>query len=382
MIATTRSLLTFLISSVISFSAAAQDDFCNLEISLLTCTPGQELYSTFGHTAIRLKDSLNDVVFNYGTFNFEEPDFYTKFVRGKLNYFLSVENFADFVTAYQFEKRGIIEQQLSLDCEEKEAIAQALIQNAAPQNRNYKYDFLFDNCTTRAGVILLKHIQDQVTQHNILPEETPTFRDQLHEYLRRGGQRWSELGIDILLGSRIDRKVTNTESQFLPDYLLKGFDSTLVRGRSIVLQKKILLDAPPVDRPIEFLPVWAFGLLFILVLLLSLKTSREGVILKIVDRVLFTATGLLGFLLVFMWTATDHASCRDNLNLAWALPFHSIMIWFKPANRFRNYYFRVTTSIALLLLVFWLVLPQALNNGLIPVVALLAYRSYRNVIKR
>ena len=112
--ATTRSFLTFLISSVISLSAAAQEDFCSVEISLLTCTPGQELYSTFGHTAIRLRDSLNDVVFNYGTFNFGEPGFYTKFVRGKLNYFLSVENFADFVAAYQFEKRGIIEQQLKI----------------------------------------------------------------------------------------------------------------------------------------------------------------------------------------------------------------------------------------------------------------------------
>jgi hypothetical protein len=349
---------------------------------LLTCTPGQELYSTFGHTAIRLKDSLNDVVFNYGTFNFEEPGFYTKFVRGKLNYFLSVENFGDFVAAYQFEKRGIIEQQLSLDCEEKEAIAQALIENAAPQNRNYKYDFLFDNCTTRAGVILLKHLQDQVTQHTILPEETPTFRDQLHEYLRRGGQRWSELGIDILLGSRIDRKVNNSEAQFLPDYLLKGFDSTWVRGRSLVRQKKVILDAPAVDQSIEFLPIWAFGLLLLFVLLVSLKTSREGIFLKIVDRTLFTATGLLGFLLVFMWTATDHASCRDNLNLAWALPFHAIMIWVKPVNRVRNYYFRATTLIALLLLLFWLTLPQALNNGLIPLITLLAYRSYRNVLKR
>ena len=122
-----------LLASMVSFG----QDSCRLRISLLTCSPGAELYSTFGHTAIRVEDSLNnrDLIFNYGTFEFG-PDFYSKFVRGKLLYYLSVEDYPNFIYQYQMESRSIIEQQLNLSCPEKQKLFQALLVNAQEQ---YKY---------------------------------------------------------------------------------------------------------------------------------------------------------------------------------------------------------------------------------------------------
>lgn len=363
--------------------AAAQEDSCDLQISLLTCTPGQELYATFGHTAIRVKAAGQDWVFNYGTFDFNEPGFYTKFVRGKLNYFLSVETFPDFKNTYEYEGRGITEQLLNLTCREKAQLFYALQDNARENNRYYQYDFLFDNCTTRAGVIIRKNTSDSVILTHILAEPAPTFRDMLHQYLDRGQQYWSKLGIDILLGSRIDRKVSNLEAQFLPDYLMLGMDSTHLRNRPIVTQSQVILPAaiPTSDPPLQ--PLWVFLALFIgCVAATSYQKVWTQKLLRITDLLLFTLTGLIGLLLVFMWTGTDHQSCRDNLNLLWALPTHGVFIWFNNHSAIARKYFQAVSVLSLLVLLCWPLLPQQLNLGLIPVVATILFRSYHYAKKR
>ena len=133
-------------------------DSSHLRISLLTCTPGEELYSTFGHSAFRVIDSssVTDYVFNYGTFNFDDEGFYLKFIRGKLNYYLSAENFQDFKYDYQLSNRGITEQVLNLTASEKIALQQALLKNIREENKFYKYDFFFDNCTTRPRDLIVQ----------------------------------------------------------------------------------------------------------------------------------------------------------------------------------------------------------------------------------
>jgi len=227
-----RKLLFILHFTFCIFHSSAQTDSlqaCDLQISLLTCSPGEELYSTFGHTAVRVKNATigSDIVFNYGTFEFS-PEFYTQFIQGKLLYYLSVEDYSNFILQYNYEKRSIVEQVLRIGCAEKQNLLNALYVNAQDQNRFYRYDFLFNNCTTRAGDIIAKHAGSPVVFKNILSEETPTFRDLIHHYLDSGGQYWSKLGIDILLGAKLDKKVTNRQAMFLPDYLLKGFDSATV----------------------------------------------------------------------------------------------------------------------------------------------------------
>ncbi|HWJ28198.1 MAG TPA: DUF4105 domain-containing protein, partial [Flavisolibacter sp.] len=169
-----RLALLFCICFFCVARSFAQDS-CDLRITLLTCAPGSELYSTFGHTALRVQDEHAglDLVFNYGTFVFDD-DFYMKFIRGKLLYSLSVENFDDFIYEYKLESRSVQEQVLQLSCQEKQQLFHALQVNARPENRDYKYDFLFDNCTTRARDIVARNTAQPVVYKNILPDKTPT----------------------------------------------------------------------------------------------------------------------------------------------------------------------------------------------------------------
>ncbi|MEJ7681804.1 MAG: DUF4105 domain-containing protein [Segetibacter sp.] len=199
------------------------NDACTLNISILTCSPGKELYSTFGHSAIRLTDKYRniDIVYNYGTFDFNDTGFYMKFIRGQLSYSLSVENYTDFLESYKQEKRSVYEQVLDLNCFQKQGLEKALEQNMLAENRYYRYNFITDNCTTRIRDLLLNTIASVAIGKKIIPINT-TPRKMIHSYLRKGGKLWSELGIDILLGSTIDRALSTQEAMFLPEYLMKG----------------------------------------------------------------------------------------------------------------------------------------------------------------
>ena len=375
-----KKLLLVLSFILCIFHSALAQDSCNLRISLLTCAPGEELYSTFGHTALRVQDTSNgtDYIFNYGTFEFG-PDFYTKFIRGKLLYFLSVEEFNDFIYEYRLQSRSIQEQVMQLTCGEKQKLYTALQQNAQEQNRYYRYDFLFDNCTTRAGDIVVKNADSAVIFRNILPNDRPTFRNLIHSYLNAGHQYWSKLGIDVLLGVKLDMKATNREAMFLPDYLLKGFDSAGINNRSLVTPPQIILDMPsPLKRKSLFTPGLVFSILLIVVIVISFvqfNWARRAI--DIFDFLFFFSLGLAGILLLFMWFGTDHKVCQNNFNLLWALPSNVIMAFFVHSKKsWVKNYFRIVFWLSLALFVAWFFLPQQMNNALIPIVLLIIYRSW------
>ena len=357
----------------------AQNPNCKLRVSLLTCSPGQELYSTFGHSALRIIDSstYRDVIYNYGTFDFDDPAFYSKFTRGKLLYFVSVDLFENFLKEYQYEQRGITEQVLDLSCTEKQKLATALNENAKEENKYYKYDFTIDNCTTRLRDIVFKNANETVIIHDIRPNKNITFRDLIHEYLNKSHQYWSKFGIDVLLGMPLDKRLTNTEAMFLPDYLLKGFDSTTIGNKKLVAEKKEILKAQLQKNSDSLLsPLFVFSFLFLVVLLLSLIKKGDK-LLSVFDFILFFSSGILGILLLFMWLGTDHPQCKNNFNLAWAFPFHFIIVFFIYKNwNWLQYYFLINSIVLTLLLVSWKWLPQEINNALIPVVGLLLLRSF------
>jgi hypothetical protein len=364
----------------------AQADSCKFEISLLTCSPGEELYSAFGHSALRLRNHATgeDLVFNYGTFDFNDPAFYSKFVRGKLLYYLSIERFPDFAAAYEYEKRSIIEQTLSLSCEEKLALTSALFENAQEQNKFYAYDFLFDNCSTRLRDIVAKAGKTPLAFRRIVPQDAPTFRDLIHEYLERGGQFWSKFGIDILLGSRLDRPVENAEAMFLPDYLLKGFDSASFASRPLIQTKSVLVNvrADQEERS-WFRPIVVTSALLILVVLIQFSKSRWSAnFFKIFDRVFFMVLGVIGILILFMWFGTDHRVCRDNANLLWALPIHVPMSLFTFRRKnFVSIYFKSAAFYYFGLFFAWALIPQDMNSAIVPLVILAAIRSYEQFRK-
>ncbi len=369
-----------LLCYLVPLPGSAQYNNCHLRISILTCTPGSELYSTFGHSAIRVTDSVSqmDVVYNYGTFNFDEPDFYLKFVRGKLLYYLSTEDFESFKEDFETDQRGITEQVLNLTCPEKYNILMFLQTNLMAQNRFYKYDFLFDNCTTRLRDLLAK-VSGESLKFKKVVKGKRTFRDLIYEYLDHNDKQWDKLGIDLLLGSPTDAVMNTSQAMFIPDYLMKSLDSATLDGKPLVRETHSLYYFKPPVVTKDYLtdPIFIFSLLLALAVFLSY--SKKGVARKFMvgfDRLLFFLTGLLGILLLFMWFGTDHAMCRDNFNLLWAWPTNIWAAFYAHSSKKPHKgYFRVYGYFGILLLLAWFFLPQHFNTALIPIEAILIFRS-------
>jgi Domain of unknown function (DUF4105) len=362
-----------------------QTHSCRLRISLLTCSPGEEVYALFGHSAIRLTDSLQgfDVIFNYGSFDFEDPNFYSKFGRGNMRYFVSVENMNDFIDQYRYEKRSIIEQELNLSCDEKEQLSAFLKDNAKEENKYYLYNFLFDNCSSRLKDIVAKKTAAPLAFQNILPADNTSFRKLIHEY--SGRQPWTKLGLDILLGAALDVKIRNEQALFLPEYLMKAFDGAAAGNKNLVATKKIVLNAPVTERVTGLpSPLLFFSLFSILIATISfLKKKWAITLLNGIDFLLFFTAGVTGLLMLTLWVVRSDTVCRNNFNLLWALPSHALLAFFLLSRkRWVLNYWLITALLQLLLLIGWFIIPQQLNNALIPVVALLLLRSWLRYKKK
>jgi hypothetical protein len=364
------------------FKANSQTaDSCRLRISLLTCSPGQEIYSIFGHSALRLRDSNRnlDIIFNYGTFDFEDPNFLAKFGRGNLLYFVSVEEINDFINQYREDKRNITEQELNLSCFEKEKFSDFLKNNTKEENKYYLYNFLYDNCSSRLKDIAAKNSLSPLKFQNILPVPNTTFRDLIHEYMDKGRQPWAKLGLDMLLGNRLDVVIKNEEAMFLPEYLMKAFDTGKIGDRNLITGKNLILSSEsPVKESGLPTPLVLFSILFIIMAIISfLKNKWAHWLLNGFDFLLFLTAGLTGLLLLALWVARTDVVCRNNFNMAWALPTHLIMVFLLYSKRgWAKKYWLFTAILQAILLVTWFFLPQHLNIALLPVAALLLLRSF------
>lgn len=381
-----RNILILCLALVLRFGNAGAQP-CHLRISLLTCASGTDLYATFGHSALRVIDSTTgaDYVFNYGTFDMDTPHFYWKFVRGRLMYSLSVSDFPSFMVEYHEEKRKVTEQILNLSCSEKQAVWQFLRQNYQPQNRYYKYDFLFDNCATRLRDIFSGIFDSAWQVPDIVPEPGLTFREIINRYLRN--KPWERVGINLMFGKRTDAAMDSRQIVFLPQYLEVAFDSARVHGQPLVSEKKTVYD-PGVSvgqsYPFSHQPMLWFSLLAILVILASFyrQNPLSRTVLPWVDRCLFFLTGLLGCFLLFMWFGTDHKVCAWNYNLLWAFPPNIVFSFYahRTTPRVRKYATWVIL-LNLLLLLGWFVLPQQLPSEVIPFIAMLVVRAWQILIR-
>lgn len=359
------------------YAAKAQQDSSGLQISLLTCSPGAELYSVFGHNALRIVDSAagTDIVYNYGTFDFNDPDFYTKFVRGKLLYFVSQVSYNDFLFEYQYFKRGVKEQVLNLSHQEKKKIQADLFENVREENRYYKYDFLYDNCTTRLRDIIFQKNKYEVYQ---IPGFTPpgqTFRDHLHVYLDRAQMRWTALGIDLLLGLEADIPMTQMESMFLPDFLYKGVSLATMKQEKMERKKiEILADMQPTPVSISFYldPLFVFIVFCIALLLPSFYfTSLQS----LADGIWLIVTGLLGLFLLFMWFGTDHQSFSKNLNLLWAFPLNLYFAFkLNDIKKWMRQFFKAWSLVLLVLIAISLTNAGVINTAFYPLMLLASFR--------
>jgi hypothetical protein len=319
-------------------------------------------------------NSVTDIVFNYGTFNFEDEGFYLKFIRGKLLYYVSVARFDDFRYEYESSNRGMTEQLLDLSEAEKRQIHKALIENLKEENKYYKYDFFFDNCTTRLRDLIVKSKHPNPILPAVMPSNT-RFRQAIHLYLDKGDQQWSKWGIDILLGAPTDRVMTASEQQFLPDNLMKALDGS-ENTRIVASSEQVYSLGQMENKKSFFTPLFFFtSLLLVFVMLHAAFRNTFPLLMSGLDGLLFFLTGLLGILLVFMWTATDHSMTKDNYNLLWALPTHIIISFFVKSQRnWVKKYFLFTAIAGVILLCAWFFLPQQLPVSMIPFVILIIFR--------
>lgn len=353
------------------------------EISLITCGPGQEeLYLAFGHSAIRVVDPVNriDDAYNYGVFDFSQPNFYLNYTRGLLLFKLGVYPYPDFVNTYAYYNRWVTEQVLDLSAAQKQQVYEFLEWNALPENETYRYDYFYNNCANRVRDVLATILQDSLHFDNSHLPPGLTVR-QLTD-LCTVHQPWGDLGIDICLGFPMDKAMTPYEYMFLPDFLMQAFDhATITRDGATVpavkLKVPVFVNAP-VDPPRSLIHPWtAMGSFLGLTIALTFFDIRRKKISLWFDGLLFGASGLVGWLLLFLWTATDHQAAAQNMNLLWALPTHLLIagVAFPSKWPLVKKYFLGVGVLTVLLLCGWSLLPQALNVFLIPFVAAIALRA-------
>lgn len=364
-------LLLFLITIT---SANAQKTLSNnSQISILTCSPGHELYSTFGHTAIRVTDFDNkfDWVFNYGTFNFMEPNFYGHFIQGRLNYMLTIEEFKSFSYSYSNDKRDVFEQILTLTNDEKQQIFSFLMWNAQDENKYYLYDFFWDNCATRVRDIFMDLFGDSL----VFPERkwNVSFRDLTDNYL--DDTPWIHFGIDLVLGLPADSIVDNFYVQYMPAYMDTVFQSSIIKKDTtynIVSERKTLISTHVKDEigsKKYYSPTVVFWALFVIISLISVFEFRKKKRHYGIDTFLLFLIGFISLLISFLWFGTEHRGANYNLNIIWALPTHfiaAIWILINKKSVFLNKYLFATGFYMLIFLPFWNIIPQKIPYALIP----------------
>lgn len=353
-------------------------------ISLITVAPGAELYSTFGHSALRVSDPARqfDRCYNYGTFDFDQPNFYLKFCQGKLLYYLNPERHRDFEYGNLLDGRPMREQLLNLDAQQKQRLFDLLQENARPENRFYQYDFFYDNCATRIRDIVREAFFHQIFFDSSSAPRGATMRQLLRPYLVE--HPWTQFGIDLVLGQVADRVARPDDFMFLPDYVHDIFGATKIDGNKPLVQSERRI--PPrglertafkpglLDRPLFFTALLA------LIGLLCLANRRAE---RIFDPVFWFVLGALGLVMLLLWVATDHSATKNNWNLLWALPTHLLVFWRRTRSEFVENYFTGVSILAALTLMFWAFIPQEMPIAAIPIVALVAVQgAWRRYWKR
>ena len=320
-----------LVTVLVSLGLRAQTD--SLRVSLLTCAPGTEVYQLYGHTALRVQEAGKgvDVVFNYGVFDFNAPHFTWRFVLGECDYMVAAYPFSGFLQEYERRGSQVTEQVLALTAEEKERLFRNLATNSMPQNRTYRYNFLLNNCTTKARDM----IEQAVDGHVVYVEhaEHPTYREMLHHYTH--DFPWSETGNDLLLGATCDTVLTDRACQFLPERLMADMDGAQIfdkdeNRRPLVGETNIILPDVPEKRMkpassswqarlMEWMtPLRAALCLLVVCLIIMVAEWHWRRMWWGVDMVLMTVQGIVGTFLCFMFLFSQHPAVDSNWQV-WVL---------------------------------------------------------------
>ena len=336
------------------------------KVSLLTSSPGEDLYAQFGHSAIRITDTLSgqDLVFNYGLFDFNTPGFYVKFIRGKLPYQLGIQRFDAFLNTYIEENRQCRELEINLDEKERLALINFLSVNYLPENREYPYDFFFDNCATRIRDILENKFQANYPDTSLVKKAS--FRHFLAEYV--GQNSWINVGFYLILGLPADEIATFRDEMFLPDYLEKHLENAFMGSQPLAKNKINILfqNQPQPSDSVLLSPILVSCLLFFMALIFTFYYTKRWT--KIFDTVFFSLISLSGILFVFMWVGTDHFVTHKNMNLLWSNPLYILVIFNLYLEKNGKYLLFLLVTLNLTVLTGWKILPQEFHIAMIPLI--------------
>ena len=374
------------------FSTVLAAETKDYVISVLTIGPGSSLSDSFGHSAIRVQDKSKnyDLVFNYGVYDFNDPNFYSNFIKGYLNYSLGVSYYKDFKSSYISNNRSIKEQVLLLPDVLNRKIADRLIFNSKPENKNYRYDYFSNNCSTIIKDIIDESLIDYDYENDYIVENKGknTYRNLIYENINKNS--WGSLGIDICLGSYIDQEIDVKKNTFLPEYLFEYLNSSYYKHPDLSNKIKLVKKNNFINyenkefqnlnsNNLFYSPLFIFIIISSFLLFLSLRDLNNKVIHLILQST-HIITSAIGFLLLFLWFFTDHFTSAYNYNLLWANPLNIILI-FKSINKKWKIALLKLLLLSLALIVLHSITNvQVFNISLYPFFIFLAFR-YLQLIK-
>ena len=318
-----KYFLILFIFSIYSASKAQVQLSVYAEVSIVTAGPGEELYEAFGHSAIRIKDPvLNlDLIYNYGMFDFNQPNFLLNFAKGNMIYSLARYDFKYFLASYRKDKRWVKQQVLNLTQQEKQAYFIFLERNATPENRNYLYDPYFDNCATKLRDITKSILGSKLIFNDNHIEKQLTFRQLTNHEIHWNS--WGTFGLNLIAGTKLDQKATSKEYMYLPDYIYSSFKNAAVylenQPKHLVKREDFLIRVKEKEPKTSlFNPFLIFSILAFLGIYITYKDYKKNRRTKWLDFILLFTTGLIGCVLFFLWFFSTHSTAPNNFNLLWA----------------------------------------------------------------
>jgi len=320
-----------------TLSASEMKDYIpgkNSHFSLLTASPGIAVYKQYGHTGIRFYDPDRpvDIVFNYGLFDFSSPNFIWRFITGKTDYVVATYSFYDFLLEYQMENRSVTEQVLNLTPKERYNLWDALMKNITPNNRVYRYNFFYKDCSTMPRDIIERSINGTVDYQ--WKGKYKSLRDEVHSFT--ANYPWTQFGIDFALGAEADEDASLRVQQFAPDVLMESFSKAVIRNNSTGVRSLVIetlhpakIDPDQVEKSKSYLgPILVMWVVFFIILFftwLEIKNKKPNYLL---NAILYTIAGIIGLLIAFLVFISEHPTTEVNYLLLW---LHPLYLFYLPA---------------------------------------------------
>lgn len=388
-----KYLLSFAIlifSSIFSIHGYAQTIIAtdSTQISILTCSPGPISYEKFGHTALRIRDdSLRiDVAANWGIFDFNQPGFYLKFVKGETIYMLGIYDTNVFLDEYKERNSSVMEQVLNLTKDEKQKLIDAVLNNYLPENRNYLYNFVFDNCSTRPRDLIESLFRNEVTIEYTRPVEQKTFREWVEMYADK--KSWLSFGINLTFGKDADRLASRSESMFLPEIMSKELSGAKIVNninhttKPLVSKTDMLVEkrSETYKNNLFLQPLFIVFLIFVAGIAITVVELKKKKYFRQIDGLLLFISGLAGIIIFYLMFFSIHPLVKNNYNILWCNPLNiltGIFIWTKKLKKPVKIQQMINIVCFLSVLIIAAFSFQSIEFAFIPLIALLLIRSIR-----